>query len=125
MYDKIFKFAASIGVCQFAGIIGSLFTPLSSMTVSFVLKVVVARPLDEDENNFFILSIRAIAKSILGPVTIHIWEPDSALSLKQSQAMNRSINSDMPKPVAFLIQRYLEELVLPLGVTKESKIVFS
>jgi benzodiazapine receptor len=26
MYNKIFKFAASIGVCQFAGIIGSVFT---------------------------------------------------------------------------------------------------
>ena len=26
MYNKIFKFAASIGVCQFAGIIGSILT---------------------------------------------------------------------------------------------------
>ena len=26
MYNKIFKFAASIGACQFAGIIGSIFT---------------------------------------------------------------------------------------------------
>ena len=26
MYNKIFKFAASIGVCQFAGTIGSIFT---------------------------------------------------------------------------------------------------
>jgi hypothetical protein len=37
--------------------------------------------------NSFILSIRAIAKSIRGPVTIHICEPDNALSFKQIQAM--------------------------------------
>jgi len=58
-------------------------------------------------NSFFILSIRAIAKSILCHVTMHICEPDNAVSLRQSQAMNLSINSDMPKPVAFFIQRGL------------------
>jgi hypothetical protein len=35
-------------------------------------------------NNLFILSIRAIAKSILGPVTIHICEPDNALFLRKA-----------------------------------------
>ncbi|MGC2382639.1 MAG: hypothetical protein WA631_05970 [Nitrososphaeraceae archaeon] len=45
-------------------------------------------------NNLFILSIRAIAKSILGLVTIHICEPDNALSFMQSQAINLSINSE-------------------------------
>ena len=44
-------------------------------------------------------------KSILGPVTMHICEPDNALSLRHSQAMNLSMNSDMPKPVAFFIQQ--------------------
>src|SRR4051794_38443872 len=62
------------------------------------------------ENSFFILSIRAMAKSILGPVTIHICEPDNALSFKQSHAINRSINSDTSRPVAFFIQR-----CLPIG----------
>jgi hypothetical protein len=48
-------------------------------------------------------------------VTIHIWEPDNALSFKQSQAINLSINSEIPKPVAFFIHRclWLEELALP------------
>jgi hypothetical protein len=41
----------------------SIFTPFSSITVSFVSKTV--RPLAL-ENSFFILSIKAIAKSILG-----------------------------------------------------------
>jgi hypothetical protein len=40
-----------------------------------------------------------MAKSILGPVTMHICEPDKALSFKQSQAINLSINSEIPKPV--------------------------
>jgi hypothetical protein len=65
-------------------------------------------------NSFFILSTRAIAKSVLGPVTIHICEPDNALSFKQSQAINLSMNSDIPKPVAFFIQRCL----LPVGETR-------
>jgi hypothetical protein len=38
---------------------------------------------------------------------MHICEPASALSFKQSQAMNLSMNSEMPSPVAFFIQRYL------------------
>ncbi|MFL6408680.1 MAG: hypothetical protein ACJ71F_16655, partial [Nitrososphaeraceae archaeon] len=72
-------------------------------------------------------SIRAIAKSILGPVIIHICEPDNALSFRQSQAINLSINSEIPEPVAFLIHRcfLLEELTLPVRVIKESKIIFS
>ncbi|MFL6507947.1 MAG: hypothetical protein ACJ704_08425, partial [Nitrososphaeraceae archaeon] len=60
------------------------------------------RPLSA--NNLFILSIRAIAKSILGPVTMHICEPDNALSFRQSQDINLSINSEIPSPVAFFIQ---------------------
>jgi hypothetical protein len=93
----------------------SIFTLFSSITVSFVSNVIVSRPLLLPTNNLFILSIRAIAKSILGPVTMHICEPDNELSFKQSQAMNLSINSEMPKPVAFFIHRcfMLGELVLP------------
>ena len=34
-------------------------------------------------NSFFILSIRAMAKSILGPVAMHICEPDSLSSLRK------------------------------------------
>jgi hypothetical protein len=64
-------------------------------------------------NSFFILSIRAMAKSILGPVTMHICELANQLSFMQSHAMNRSINSDMPKPVAFFIQTCLLALSLP------------
>jgi hypothetical protein len=63
--------------------------------------------------------MRAIAKSILGPVTMHICEPDRALSFKQSQAMNLSINSDKPRPVAFFIHRCL----LLAWVTRASKII--
>jgi hypothetical protein len=70
-------------------------------------------------NSFFILSMRAIAKSILGPVTIHICEPANVLSFKQSQAMNLSINSDTPNPIAFFIQRCL----LSFSVTNLSNIV--
>src|SRR5919199_3268783 len=84
----------------------SIFTLFSSTTVSFVsneMKPLLLLP----ASSFFILSIKAIVKSILGPVTMHIWEPDNALSFKQSQAMNLSINSEMPKPVAFFIQRCL------------------
>src|SRR5919197_4940131 len=95
----------------------SIFTLFSSITVSFVSNVVVATVLLllllSAANSFFILSISTIDKSILGPVTIHICEPDNALSFIQSQAMNLSINSDMPKPVAFFIQRCL----LPSWVT--------
>jgi hypothetical protein len=82
------------------------------MSGGFVSNVIRALP----ANNFFILSIRAMARSILGPVTMHICEPDSALSLRQSQAINLSINSEIPSPVAFFIQRclLLGELVLSL-----------
>ena len=89
----------------------SIFTPFSSKTVSFVSNARRPFLLVPSANSFFILSIKAIAKSILGPVTIHICEPDNALSWRQSQAINLSMNSDMPKPVAFFIQRCL----LPLS----------
>jgi hypothetical protein len=46
--------------------------------------------------------MRPIARSLLGPVTIHISEPDKVLSLKQSQAMNLSINSVIPRPGGLL-----------------------
>src|ERR671931_374540 len=89
----------------------SIFTPFSSITVYFVSKL--TRPLLLPVNSFFNLPIKAIAKSILGPITMHICEPDNALSFKQSQAMNLRMNSDMPKPVAFFIQRcFLLELML-------------
>jgi len=64
---------------------------------------------------FFVLSIRARAKSILDPVTMYICESDKALPFKQSQAINLSMNSDTTRPVAFLIQRRLPlDIVLPL-----------
>src|SRR5919197_4047829 len=93
----------------------SIFTLFSSITVSFVSNVVryLLRA-----NSLFILSIRTIAKSILGPVTIHICEPDSESSFRQSQAINLSINSEIPKPVAFFIQRCLLLEELALEVTK-------
>jgi len=90
----------------------SIFTPFSSITASFVSKTRL-------KNNFFILSIRAMAKSILGPVTIHICESDTALSFKQSQAINLSMNSEIPKPVAFFIKRCL----LTFWVSSESNII--
>lgn len=43
-----------------------------------------------------------MARSMLGPVTTQIWEPDSASSFRHSQAMNRSINYDTSKPVGLL-----------------------
>src|ERR1051325_6303315 len=46
-------------------------------------------------------------RNIEDKANTHICEPDKALSFKQSQAMNRSINSDMPNPVAFLMQSCL------------------
>jgi hypothetical protein len=47
----------------------SIYTPFSSITVFFESKTVSTLV---PENSFFILSMRAIAKSILGPVTMHI-----------------------------------------------------
>jgi hypothetical protein len=47
-----------------------IFTPFSSITVSFVSKTVTRSLVLE--NNLFILSIRPMANSILGPVTMHI-----------------------------------------------------
>ena len=38
-----------------------------------------------------------MARSILGPVTIHIWEPDNASSFKHNQAINLSINANESK----------------------------
>jgi hypothetical protein len=58
-------------------------------------------------------------------------EPDNALSFRHSQAINLSMNSDIPSPVAFLIQRcFLLGLMLPLSISdedaiNESKIIFS
>jgi len=46
-------------------------------------------------------------ESILGPETIHIWEPLNLLSFRQSHAIYLNINSVTPNPVAFFIQRCL------------------
>jgi tetratricopeptide (TPR) repeat protein len=56
-------------------------TPFNSMTVSLLSKV--TSPLSV--NSLFILSIRVIARSIRGPVTIHICVPCRLLLLRQSQ----------------------------------------
>src|SRR5919202_5475486 len=83
--------------------------PILNFSAYFIGLLGATRPFPV--NNLFILSIRAIARSILGPVTMHICEPDNALSFKQSHAINRSINSDTPRPVAFFIQRCCYHLV--------------
>jgi hypothetical protein len=70
------------------------------MTVSLLSKV--TSPFSV--NSLFILSMRVIARSILGPVTMHICVPCRLLFLRQSQAIYRSINSVIPRPVAFFIQ---------------------
>jgi hypothetical protein len=59
------------------------------------------------ENSLFILSIRVIARSTLGPVTMHICVPCRLLFLRQGQATYCNINSVIPRPVAFFIQRFL------------------
>jgi hypothetical protein len=95
---------------------------LAELLSLFVSKL--TGPLFLPINSFFILSIRAMARSILDPVTMHICEPDNALSFKQSQAMKLSINSQIPSPVAFFIQIYfLNELVLPVCVSKEQEVI--
>ena len=48
--------------------------------------------------------MKDIAKSISGPVTIQICEPDNALSLIQSQAINLSINSEIPNPTIYIFK---------------------
>ena len=58
-------------------------------------------------NKPFILSIRVIANSMRGPVTMHICEFRGIFLEKQSQAIYLSINSVTPKPVAFFIQTCL------------------
>jgi hypothetical protein len=55
------------------------------------------------QKHVYVATFWSLTKPILGPVTMHICEPDN----KQSQAINRSMNSEMPKPVAFLIHRCL------------------
>jgi hypothetical protein len=56
--------------------------------------------------------------------------PDNALFFMQSQVINLGINSEMPKPVVFFIQRcLLLGLMLPFLVSigdaiKESNIIF-
>ena len=78
-----------------------VFTLFNSTTVSLVSRV--TRPFPA--NSFFILSINAMTKSILGPVTIHICKPDNVLALRQSQDINRSITSEIPNPIAFFIYK--------------------
>jgi hypothetical protein len=100
-------FAAAVGfmaalVALFAASSIVLFTSKGIVLFSAVARV------------FFILSIRAIAKSILGPVTMHICELDNALSFKQSHAINLNINSEIPSPVAFFPKMLI---VRRVGVT--------